>query len=170
MYHPLLQGLKAFKHFELPAGTRLFHGCREKSLHTNLEGQLLDGRRKWLSQSAVYAVNYAYSESAELGKPLLWVCELAVPVPSLQGSQISLKSKSPWDDSFPWEFPNAFEEYAKEVLAGTGARALLDHSRDGIYGEILLTQPAHALRVAEIVGLPQDLADAVAIAKYRFNC
>lgn len=170
MHHPLLQELKAFERLELPSGTQLFHGCRERSLHTNRRTQLLDGQRKWLSQSAEYAVSYAYVDSADLGAPLLWVCELAVNVPSLQGSQASLVSKSPWGYSFPWEFPNAFEYYVNSVLPGTGARALLDHGKDDLYKEILLTMPAQTLRVVELIALPADKADAEALAKRRFNC
>lgn len=170
MHALLLQELNVFNRLELPAGTLLFHGCRERSPHTNRQAQTLDGRRKWLSQSAMYAACYPYADSADLGAPLLWVCKLAVTVPSLQGSQASLKSKSPWDTSFPWKFPNAFEDYAKAILPGTGARALLDHSDGHIYTEVLLTMPAQALRVIEIIELPSKKAEAEALVQKRFNC
>lgn len=170
MHTPLFQELKVFNQLELPSGTLLFHGCREKSPHTNPQAQLLDGSRKWLSQSAVYASSYAFVDSADLGARLLWVCELAENVPSLQGSQASLVSKSPWGSSFPWDFPNAFVDYANAVLPGTGARALLDHRKGDIYKEILLTMPAQALRVVRIIELPADKAVAEALAQKCFNC
>jgi hypothetical protein len=170
VHSPLLQALKNFNQLNLPAGTRLFHGCREMSQDTDRAQQSLRGNRKWFSQSAVYAADYSFYNSGDLGARLLWVCELSATVPSLEGSQRSLVDFSPCDMNFPSEFPNAFEDYAKTILPGTGPRALLDHLIDGIYHEILLTMPSVAVRVVEIIELPNDRDQARRISRDRFCC
>ena len=170
MHPPLLAALQAFNQSVLPAGTRLFHGSRERSPHTDRTAQKLTGTRKWLSQSAEYAVSYAYVDQTDLGARLLWVCELIADVPSLQGSQASLMQSSPWAHAFPWEFPNAFGSYANAIVPGLGPRALLDHQKLALFREVLLTMPAQAIRIVEVIELPEEKHEAEALAKTRFNC
>lgn len=170
MHQAVLDEVKKFKVKQLPAGTRLYHGCYEGSLYTDRPSGLLAGSRKWFSQSAKLAVSYGYDKNKTEGRPLLWVCKLTVDVPCLEGRQGSLESLWPSWEIFPSAFPNAFEEYAKSVLPGSGSRALLDHFIDGIYREILLTAPQSAVVVVDTIELPPIKADAEALALQRFNC
>jgi hypothetical protein len=171
LHLPLLEKLKTFSRLDLSAGMRLFHGCRENSDYTKLNEKLLYGHRKWLSNSAEYAVYYAFeNEKKDLGAHLLWVCELVVDVPSIKGDQESLISSSPWSSSFPWDFPRAYEDYAKVILPGEGARALNNHTKGNIHKEILLTKPEQTLKVVEVIKLPASFKEAKALAEKRFGC
>ena len=170
MHTPLIQALQSFPKSTLPTGMQLFHGGRSKSPHCNETTKQLSGTRKWLSQSAEYAVSYAFNDIGELGSHLLWVCELQIDIPSLEGSQFSLIQVSPWTSSFPWDFPNAFHEYAKTVIPGNGSRALLDHKANNLFKEILITEPVVAIKVVDVVVLPQNKPAAEALAFSRFNC
>ncbi|PWE16089.1 hypothetical protein [Alcaligenes faecalis] len=170
MHLPLLAALRKFGQKKLPTSLKLFHGSRENSPSTDYVNRTLNGTRKWLSQSAEYAVSYAFTDSGDLGDRLLWVCELTQEVEALEGRQASLISVSPWGDMFPWEFPNAFGIYANAVFGTEGPKVLLDHRQDELYKEVLLTMPQAALQVIEIVKLPEDKSAAEYLARYRFGC
>ena len=170
MHLPLLAALRTFPQKKLPAGLKIFHGSREKSLYTNYVARTLNGTRKWLSQSAEYAVSYAFVDPGDLGDRLLWVCELTQDVEALDGRQKSLISVSPWGSAFPWKFPNAFGAYANAVFGANGPKVLLDHWQNDLCKEVLLTMPQAALQVIEVVKLPEDKSDAEYLARSRFGC
>lgn len=171
MHPPLIDALSKFARTTLPVGTRLFHGARSRSPHTDLAGRTLLGSRKWASQSAKYAVSYAFVDEEGYGERHLWVCALAVDVPALQGGQGSLLPFSPWGAEFPWEFPNAFGMYASAIMGVAGPVALLDHpGNGGRFREVLLTCPAAAITVLDIVKLPNDKAASENLAFAKFGC
>lgn len=170
MHPPLLAALHKFGQKKLSAGLKLFHGSRENSQNTDYVNRTLNGTRKWLSQSAEYAVSYAFVDPGDLGDRLLWVCELTQDVEALDGRQESLMSVSPWEHAFPWEFPNAFGTYANAVFGTEGPKVLLDHWQGKLYEEVLLTMPQAALRVIEVVKLPKEKSDAEYLARSRFGC
>lgn len=170
IHKPLLGALSEFGQGVLPKGTRLFHGSRAESPHTNAKGRLLSGTRKWLSQSAEYAVSYAFVHQGDFGDRLLWVCELMADVPAFVGSQSALVRMSPWGASFPWKFPDSFVDYAQHLIPGGGPRALLDHRREFGYGEVLLTEPSAALAVVDLRALPEDKREAERLALDLFGC
>lgn len=170
MHTSLLAALRNFDKQKLSAGRKLFHGSREKSRHTDYMNQILSGSRKWLSESAEYAVSYAFVDPGDLGDRLLWVCELTQDVEALAGRQKSLIQVSPWKSDFPWSFPNNFGAYANEVFNAEGPKALLDHRQGDLFMEVLLTMPETVLKVIEVVKLPEEKSDAERFARSRFDC
>lgn len=115
-------------------------------------------------------MSYAYDNKGDLGARLLWVCELAIDVPSLHGSQASLMSVSPWAGAFPWEFPNAYHDYAENILPGQGPKGLLDLQRGDLFTELLITLPAITLTVLDVVELPDEKHKAESLVRDKFHC
>lgn len=168
LHAPLLQAMRAFRQGTFPAGTQLFHGSNVESPYTDFANQSLQGTRKWLSQSAKYAVSYAFNSGDGLGAGLLWVCTLKCDVPFLAGSQSSLKAVSPWEERFPWEFPNNFGWYAEAILNTHGPICLLDHEDDGRFKEILIVSHQAVLEVVDMIQLPSEKSAAEKHALTQF--
>jgi hypothetical protein len=170
LHAPLLQAMQAFRQGTVPAGTQLFHGSNVKSPYTDFANQSLQGTRKWLSQSAKYAVSYAFNSGDGLGAGLLWVCTLNFDVRFLAGSQSSLKAVSPWEGRFPWEFPNNFGRYAEAILGTSGPICLLDHEDDGQFKEVLIVSHRDALQIVNVIQLPADKSAAERYALSQYGC
>jgi hypothetical protein len=162
--------MRVFRQGTLPAGTLLFHGSNERSPHTDFANSSLLGTRKWFSQSAKYAVSYAFNSGDGLGGGLLWVCTLKCDVPFLAGSQSSLKTVSPWDGQFPWQFPDNFGRYAGTILDTHGPNCLLDHEDDGRFKEILIVSHQAVLQVVNVIQLPSEKSAAEQYALAQFMC
>jgi hypothetical protein len=168
LHEPLLAALREFHPEQLPKDTWLFHGSRERSPHTDYANRQLKGSRKWFSQNLNYAVDYAFTDPGDYGKRLLWKCQLKEDVPCLKGRQSSLVKVSPWNDHFPWEFPNAFAAYAKSILDAPKFVGLLDHFDENIYWEILIAGEFHDLiKVVEVIELPENKDDAKTLVAKR---
>ncbi|PSU31696.1 hypothetical protein [Photobacterium lutimaris] len=155
--HPeLLTKLGQFKRRKLNRGAIIYHGSRERSPGTDYENKRLFGTRKWVSQDIITAVEYAYRYRTNLGNPLLWKLELKHDLICLEGSQFSLRNTGPWGVWFSEQFPNNFSIYAQEILGAHNSYGLLDHVKDGIAEEILVTNPEYALSTLTVSILPSD--------------
>lgn len=170
LHAPLLQAMRAFRPGTLPAGMQLFHGSNVKSPYTDFANQSLQGTRKWLSESAEYAVSYAFNSGDGLGAGLLWVCTLKCDVPFLAGSQSSLKAVSPWDGQFPWQFPNNFGRYAEAILDTGGPICLLDHEDHGRFNEVLIVSHQAVLQIVDVIQLPAEKSAAERYVQTQFGC
>jgi len=176
MHQPLLTALAKFDHQKLLAGTRLFHGASKEPNKIKDFFDPASGTRKWLSENVLKACAYAYDgtwasdgSAIALVDRCLWVCETTVDVPALVGSQFSLQQCETWPlAEFSLGFPNAFAEYAHEILGSSPSYALLDHIKEGRAREVLVTNPAHVLKILELIELPASIKEAESILKARF--
>lgn len=161
LHQPLLMAMQAFDVKILPAGTVLYHGSREFSRYTDYAQRKLLGTRKWLSQNAPYAAQYAFNDpdpNGVLGKRLFWICELTCDLQCLEGRQMSLSTVAPIHWNFPGDFPSNYATYATQILKlqPTSPVALLDHFSDSLYKEVLLAQHVAAISVRNVIELPVD--------------
>ena len=163
-YPTLVQALSRSQQVQIKAGRVLFHGCVDASQDIDLQGRLLLGSRKWLSEDSEYAVSYAYCNGA--GVPLLWECRLAVDATAFIARQPTLFEFGPWGAASPGEFPSAFERHAKAALGRDSPVIFLDHLKDdGQFKEVLVPGPAANLTVARIHRLPAGKQEAEAFAR-----
>lgn len=141
-----------------PAEKILFHGCTERSKHTDIAARRLNGDYKWVSEDPVYAAEYAFYQGKNSGCPYLFVCHLAQDVIALEGNQSSLHKLTDWGSTAPGRFPIEFGPIAKKALRAPEPVIFLDHFHEETqkWAEILIPDPASTLRVIDVILLPKD--------------
>lgn len=137
-HEPLLNAITKFERANLPASQIVFHGCATDARDTDHSTRRLFGTRKWFSSNAAYAVDYAGTYGGGCDGGMLWICQIDRSIPTLIGSQASLKSASPWlPQQFPSKMPSEFERYAQRIFNESGSVALLGHCVADHFEEIL---------------------------------
>lgn len=155
LHQPLVQALSGFSPTVLKKGTLLFHGSRSDQ-QTDVAKRQLMGTRKWFSQFASEAVNYAwYANNPKTGMPHLWICELQADISAIHGPQRDLGVVQPAKTGhFSDWFANVFEEHAN-AIAGK-PRAFVDMEEGGFFVEVLIPLTNAPLKVLDVMVLPDD--------------
>lgn len=147
----------------------LFHGCTDKSGHTNVLAKTLGGDFKWLSEDAVDATDYGFYQGKG-GTPYLFVCKLKTEAASINASQKTLHGFTDWNAAAPWRFPVEFGPIAREALRTKGSIIFLDHRKEsGKWGEVLVPDPDKNLEIIDVIALPADKDEARALVRARFT-
>jgi hypothetical protein len=162
----LVENLKENALCRWPAEKLLFHGCTDKSRHTDVTDKTLAGDFKWMSEDAEYAAEYGLYQGADGGSPYLFVCKLKREAVAIKASQKTLHGFTDWKNAAPWRFPVEFGPIAREAFGTEEPIIFLDHRREsGEWGEILVPDPAKNLVVIDVIALPAEKEKAREFAK-----
>lgn len=155
----LVAAIRRLPRQKISDGLRLYHGCSVEGRYEDPVKMKLLGSRKWLSECATYASEYAYYVDGNK-HPSFWSCDLAEEAIGVLGSQYALIKSTSWARSEfpPMLLPDLFEAHAREALQTDKPVILLDHpyTENGkqLFKEVLVSRPETMLRVLEVIQLP----------------